>query len=100
MRCSIVLLHRRRGSQNGTAGSGGEFMCVMLEGKTALVSGAGRGIGRAIANKLATSGAQVMVNDLDEAALKDTVCGLRKAGYQAECLPGDLTDPSFPDKLI
>ncbi|MBA3914512.1 MAG: SDR family oxidoreductase [Acidobacteriales bacterium] len=75
-------------------------MCVMLEGKTALVSGAGRGIGRAIANRLAISGAQVMVNDLDEEAVKDTVCGLRKAGYHAECLPGDLTDPAFPDKLV
>ena len=75
-------------------------MPFTLEGKTALVTGSGRGIGRAIANKLAGAGASVMVNDLDEAAVTETDCGLRKAGYQAAHLVGDLTDPAFPDKLV
>jgi len=75
-------------------------MCFTLEGKTALVSGAGRGIGRAIATKLAKAGAAVMVNDLDEQALCETRCGLRAEGHQIERLAGDLTDPAFPEKLV
>jgi 3-oxoacyl-[acyl-carrier protein] reductase len=75
-------------------------MAFTLAGKTALVSGSGRGIGRAIATKLANAGASVMVNDLDEAAVRETECSLRKAGHRVEHVVGDLTVPSFPDKLV
>lgn len=71
-----------------------------LEGKTALVTGSGRGIGRAIAEKLAACGASVMINDLDESALHETEGLLRSVGQRVEHFSGDLTDASFPDKLI
>jgi 3-oxoacyl-[acyl-carrier protein] reductase len=71
-----------------------------LEGKSALVTGSGRGIGRAIADKLAASGASVFVNDVDEDSVCETESRIRKAGGTAEHLAGDLTGPEFPDKLV
>jgi 3-oxoacyl-[acyl-carrier protein] reductase len=75
-------------------------MSFNLNGKTALVTGSGRGIGRAIAEKLADCGASVMVNDLDESALRETKSLLGSIGKKVEICAGDLTQPDFPDKLI
>jgi 3-oxoacyl-[acyl-carrier protein] reductase len=44
----------------------------ILEGKTAIVTGSGRGIGRAIARRLASAGASVMLNELDEKLLLES----------------------------
>ncbi|MOA70345.1 7-alpha-hydroxysteroid dehydrogenase [compost metagenome] len=51
-----------------------------LEGKVALVSGSGRGIGQEIALKLAREGAKVVVNDLDAGPAEDTVAMIRQMG--------------------
>lgn len=67
---------------------------IDLRGRTAIVTGAGRGIGRAIATRLSEAGASVVVNDLDEAAAGETA---RMLG--AAALAGDVTDPSFPQQL-
>jgi len=80
--------------------NGGLFMAFNLNGKTALVTGSGRGIGRAIAEKLADCGAAVMVNDLDESALRETKSLLGSIGKKVEVFAGDLTQPDFPDKLM
>jgi 3-oxoacyl-[acyl-carrier protein] reductase len=75
-------------------------MAFTLNGKTAVVTGSGRGIGRAIATRLAKSGAKVMINDLDEEAVRETECSLLRAGHKIAHVTGDLTEPSFPDELI
>lgn len=73
------------------------MLAINLEGKAALVTGAGRGIGRAIAAQLAEAGASVMVNDLDRAAAEESAAAL---GSRASALAGDVTDPEFPQRLV
>ena len=75
-------------------------MSFSLKGKTALVTGAGRGIGRAIATQLADAGASVLLNDLEESALSETERALSCCGRQVAAVAGDLTVPSFPDELV
>src|SRR5579863_8261473 len=67
-----------------------------LKSKIALVTGAGRGIGRAIARQLAAAGATVMLNDLDPAPLEEAQ---KEIPGSTQC-PGDLTDPLFPQQLV
>ena len=71
-----------------------------MTGKTALITGAGRGIGRAVALQLGAAGAAVMVNDLDAAAAEETAAHIRAAGGHAAFLAGDVTAPAFPQELV
>lgn len=71
-----------------------------LEGKVALVTGSGRGIGRAIALKLASEGAQVVVNDLDEAPALETVQAITAAGGKAVACVGSVTAPDFAERFV
>ena len=75
-------------------------MPFTLDSKAALVTGAGRGIGRAIAQKLAEYGAAVLVNDLDAAPAEETASLVRSGGGRAAHLAGDITRPDFPQKLV
>jgi 3-oxoacyl-[acyl-carrier protein] reductase len=75
-------------------------MLLDLSSKVALVTGAGRGIGRAIAGKLAAAGAAVMINDLDAAPAAEAETAIRQSGGRAAALAGDVTAPDFPQKLV
>jgi 3-oxoacyl-[acyl-carrier protein] reductase len=75
-------------------------MPFSLKGKAALVTGSGRGIGRAIAIQLAKAGASVMLNDIDRQPLMETGALIDAAGGAAKALPGDITQPEFPQKLV
>ena len=70
---------------------------IDLSGKVAIVTGAGRGIGRAIAGKLSAAGAAVVVNDLDEQPAAETVATL---GGKAVAISGDITASGFPQHLV
>src|SRR5215469_1153855 len=75
-------------------------MPFTLASRTALVTGAGRGIGRAIAETLAAYGASVVVNDLDAGPAADTEAAIHASGGNAASFAGDITDPAFPDRLV
>jgi 3-oxoacyl-[acyl-carrier protein] reductase len=71
-----------------------------LDGRVAVVTGSGRGIGKAIASKLAAEGAQVVVNDLDPGPAKETVDEIVAAGGRALAVPGSVTETGFADELV
>ncbi len=71
-----------------------------LEHKVAIVSGSGRGIGRAVALKLAAEGASVVVNDLDDAPAAETVDAIIRAGGRATICAGSVTAPDFGERFV
>lgn len=71
-----------------------------LENKVALITGSGRGIGRALALKLAGLGARVVVNDLDEAPALAVMKEIEAQGGQAVACNGDVTAPDFGERIV
>ena len=70
-----------------------------LAGKSAIVTGGGRGIGRAVVQRLISAGAQVLTCDLDANALEETRATLRYAArWRSVC--GDLMVPDFPQRVV
>lgn len=64
-----------------------------LQGQVAIVTGGGRGFGRAIAECYARAGASVVVTSRTESELADTADAIRCAGGQALAVPADVTEP-------
>jgi len=71
-----------------------------VDGKVAVVTGAGSGIGRATAQCLAHHGAMVAVNDIDEGAVRETVRLLETDASRAIPIPGDIASDPDVRKMI
>ncbi|WP_165322424.1 SDR family NAD(P)-dependent oxidoreductase [Rhizorhabdus phycosphaerae] len=69
-------------------------------GKVALVTGAGRGIGAATAEQLARGGAELALNDVDEARLNETAEQLRGHGVKVTTHVGSVMDPAFIEAFV
>jgi len=85
-----MILARRR------ANEGAESVGA-LDGKAAIVTGSGRGIGRATAELLAEQGAKVLVNDLDRDVAEEAASEIAGASV---AFAGDLTKDGVPDRLV
>jgi 3-oxoacyl-[acyl-carrier protein] reductase len=70
-----------------------------LSGKTAIVTGGGRGIGRAIVQGLVSAGANVLTCDLDHEALRETQAAVSVCN-RVVIVPGDLMEPEVPAQIV
>ncbi len=75
-------------------------MTKKLDGKVALITGSGRGIGREIALKLASDGARLVINDLDADPAQETVEAIKAMGGEAVACVGSVTAPDFAERFI
>ena len=72
----------------------------LLVGKSAIITGSGRGIGRAVATLFAEHGASVVINDLDADVAEVTAQEITQSGGRAIVCAGSVTDPTFPERLV
>jgi NAD(P)-dependent dehydrogenase (short-subunit alcohol dehydrogenase family) len=75
-------------------------MDIRFDGRTALVTGAGSGIGEAIAIELAASGAYVVATDIDGASAQATAAAMTAAGGQGEGAALDVADAAAFEALV
>jgi 3-oxoacyl-[acyl-carrier protein] reductase len=71
-----------------------------LNGRVAIVTGSGRGIGRAIALRLAQDGASVVVNDIDEEPARQTIALIEQMGGRAVACNGDVAAKDFGPRIV
>jgi 3-oxoacyl-[acyl-carrier protein] reductase len=69
-------------------------------GRTVLVTGAGNGIGRAIADRLAEGGDRLIINDLSPDAAEEVSLGIRSAEGEAVAAPGDVSNPEDVQRMV
>ncbi|MCA6123975.1 glucose 1-dehydrogenase [Bradyrhizobium sp. WSM 1704] len=75
-------------------------MAGILDGKAALVTGGGSGIGRATAIAMAREGARVAVSDLSQDGIEETVALINAAGGQSIAIQGDVTDEAAVASMV
>ncbi|MCS3445542.1 MULTISPECIES: SDR family NAD(P)-dependent oxidoreductase [Bradyrhizobium] len=75
-------------------------MAGILDGKAALVTGGGSGIGRATAIAMAREGARVAVSDLSRGGIDETVALINAAGGQSIAIQGDVTDEADVANMV
>ena len=71
-----------------------------LENKVAIITGSGRGIGRAAAIMFAKEGAKVVVSDIDSEPAEETVAEIKKLGGDAVVYVGDVMGPDFAQGIV
>ncbi len=72
----------------------------MLKDRVAIITGSGRGIGKAAALLFAQEGAKVVVSDIDPAPAEETVAEIKNAGGEAICYNGDATADGFAEGIV
>ncbi|MCI0490805.1 MAG: SDR family oxidoreductase [Blastocatellia bacterium] len=72
----------------------------LLAGKSAIVTGSGRGIGRSIAKLFSDHGASVVINDIDAEVAETTAKDINDEGGRAVVCAGSVTDEEFPARLV
>ncbi|MFV0299906.1 MAG: SDR family NAD(P)-dependent oxidoreductase [Paracoccus sp. (in: a-proteobacteria)] len=71
-----------------------------LTGKTAYITGSGRGIGRAVALKLAAEGANIVLNDLDDEPAAEVAAEIEKLGGKSVSVVGSVTEDGFAERFV
>jgi NAD(P)-dependent dehydrogenase (short-subunit alcohol dehydrogenase family) len=71
-----------------------------MDGKVALITGAGRGIGLGMAEALASAGCAIAIQDIEKKIAEQAAEKIRALGVKSIALGGDISDLSLPEKLI
>ena len=73
---------------------------MRFDGRVAVIIGAGRGIGLAVAERFASEGARLVLGDLDAATVEAAAAQLRKQGAEVVTVAGDLSDQAVAERTI
>ena len=71
-----------------------------FKGKVAIITGAGQGMGRAVAERLAAGGAMLVVNDLNPETSDRTAAALKESGSEAMSVPGNVTSSQDVKRIV